>query len=114
MTTYTASIRSASSDGDVVVIGRSDGASAPSYEWIDDQFGTSELIMSSYLEEAYQQGLYSTGSVGEVRDMLHAMGRTAHLCMSGDLTLEIPDETAAKAEAEAEKFWADLPEGAVP
>jgi len=112
--TYSSSIRSASRDGEVIVIGRTDGASAPIYEYVDDEFGSSELILSRYLEDTYQQGLYSTGSIGEVRDMLYAMGRTTQLCLPGDLTLEIPDETDAKAEAEAEAYAVSLPEGAVP
>ena len=114
MATYTASIKSETMGGATVVIGRTDGASAPVYEWIDDEYGTSERILGRYLEDAYRQGLYSTGSIGEVRDMLNAMARTTELCMPGDLTLETPEESATKAAAEAEKFWADLPEGAVP
>ena len=113
MTTYSATIASSTRDGEAIVIGRTDGASAPVYEWIDDEFGTSEVILSSYLEEAYQQGLYSTGSIGEVRDMLYAMGRTTQLCLPGELTMEVPDETDAKAEAEAEAWVKDFPEGAV-
>ena len=114
MTTYSATIASSTRDGEAIVIGRTDGASAPVYEWIDDEFGTNQLVVSRYLEESYQEGLYSTGSIGEVRDMLYAMGRTTQLCWPGDLTLEVPDETAAKAEVEAEAWAADLPEGAVP
>lgn len=112
-TTYEATITSKARGGPVV-IGRTDGASAPAYEYVGDEFGSFEVIAGRYLEDAYRQGLYSTGSVGEVRDMLYAMGRTAELCMAGDLTLEVPEATDAKAEAEAETWSKDLPEGATP
>lgn len=114
MTVYTATLLSASRAGGAIAIGRTDGASAPTYEWIDDEFGTAELTLGYYLQDAYRQGLYSTGSIGEVRDMIYAMAETARLCRPGDLTLDVPEETATKAAAEAETWAAELPEGAVP
>jgi len=113
MTTYSASIKS-DDWGEVVVTGRTDGASAPTYEWGDPGTGIAEALLGSYLEDGYRQGLYSTGSVGEVRDMLYAMSEACRRYTPGGMTMEVPDDTAAKAEAEAEKFWAELPPGAVP
>ncbi len=53
-------------------------------------------------------GLYGTGYVGEVRDMLHALQVIAY---ADGLVLEVPEPTRHKAKQEAEA--AVLPEGAV-
>lgn len=56
------------------------------------------------------RGLYGTGYVGQVRDMLHALRVFAVKYGYG---VEAPPETQAKAQQEAEQDAANLPEGAV-
>jgi hypothetical protein len=62
------------------------------------------------LEEHYDAGLYSTGPVGEVRDMTFAMARVAQ---GRGWKLQIPAATRAQVDKEAAADASDLPEGAV-
>lgn len=56
------------------------------------------------------RGLYGTGYVGQVRDMLHALHVFA---AKHDYKVDVPPETKAKAQQEAEQDAANLPEEAV-
>jgi len=110
---YTATLsykRPPSSQADnLVLTGQSDGASDPKYILEDSIKGLEQIITSS-LAEAYAAGLYGTGSVGQVRDMLNAMSALSSKFL---WVLEIPEETKAKANEEATADAAALPDGAV-
>lgn len=102
--TFTATI---SANGEIIVTGTSDGKGEPSYEFL---FGNGGPIRDA-LDEAYDEGLYGTGSAGQVRDMVYAMSRVADQFEGYELS--VPAATNNKAEKEAEKDLKDLPEGAV-
>ncbi|WP_250395725.1 hypothetical protein [Synechococcus sp. MU1655] len=86
--------------------GTSDGKGEPTYEFAFRDGGPIRRM----LEEVYDEGLYSTGSVGQVRDMVFAMSRVAEEL---GYELEIPEATQAKVEIEAKHDLEQLPEGAV-
>jgi len=92
----------------VVVTGTSDGNGVPRYEF-SDVYGDGGPILEA-LGEMYCQGLYGTGSVGQVRDMVFAMSRVAEKL---GYELVIPVATQAKVEKEAEFDLEQLPDGAV-
>jgi hypothetical protein len=60
------------------------------------------------LDRAYDFGLYGTGPAGEVRDMVAAMVQVSE---KHRLTLEVPPETQAKVDAEAEAWDAEMAPG---
>ncbi len=92
------------------VIGRSDGKAYPTF--IDALTGAplpSGDVWARSLREAWDgHGPTGTGCIGEVRDMLWAMGRFAD---QGGYRLEVPPETERKAQEEARA--SQPPEGAV-
>lgn len=100
---YTATI---TANDEVIVNGTSDGKGEPSYEF---SFGDGGPIRES-LDLAYEEGLYGTGSVGQVRDMVWAMTRVAD---QFDFEVKVPAATSRKAEQEAKVDLDGLPEGAV-
>ena len=61
------------STGELVLTGSSDGKSRPRYDFAPDVDLEIEIGLLDLMEEAYETGLYGTGSPGEVRDMLHSM-----------------------------------------
>lgn len=97
---------------DVIVTGTSSGKGPPRYVWAEQVETETRLAYLSYLDEFYREGLYGTGSPGQVRDMLHAMGRLAAL-FPPLVQLQVPADTRAKADQEATADAAALPEGAV-
>lgn len=101
---YSATI---SVNDEIVVTGTSDGEGDPSYEFLFSDGGP----IREALVEAYDEGLYGTGSVGQVRDMVYAMSRVAD--QFDDFELNVPAATNRKAEKEAEKDLKDLPDNAV-
>ncbi len=92
----------------VIATGTSDGNGRPSYQF-SKNFADSGPIRK-LLDEAFDEGLYGTGSVGQVRDMVFAMSRVAEEL---GYELEIPEATQAKVEIEAKHDLEQLPEGAV-
>lgn len=92
----------------VVVTGTSNGNALPRYEF-SHGYGDGGPILEA-LEEMYCQGLYGTGSVGQVRDMVFAMSRVAEKL---GYELVIPVATQARVEKEAEFDLEQLPDGAV-
>lgn len=101
---FTATI---SANDEVIVTGTSDGKGEPSYEF---SFGDGGPIREA-LEQAYDEGMYSTGSVGQVRDMVWAMTRAAD--QFEGFELKVPAATNRKAEQEYRDEVAALPDGAV-
>lgn len=96
----------------LVCTATSDGKSPPRYEWAADLDPEARQLYACSLEEHYQRGLYGTGSIGEVRDMLHAMERCSQE-QGGDVLVRAPVRTRRKAQREADAANAALPEGAV-
>lgn len=103
--TYTATI--VDEFEDLVISGTSDGKGDLRYE-VGEAYQEPRESFLALLEEAYETGLYGTGSIGQVRDMVHAMGRVAE---QFDFELVVPEKTEKKVEAEAAAE--DLPAGAV-
>lgn len=97
---------------DVIVTATSSGKGPPRYIWAEQVETETRLAYLSYLDEFYREGLYGTGSPGQVRDILHAMHRLADQC-KGLVELRVPEATRRKAEQEAEADAAALPEGGV-
>ena len=107
---YKAQLRYATT-GELVMTGTSDGKGWPRYEF---EPGLAEVIVESLgymLRDANESGLYSKGSIGEVRDMLFAMSAVVE--EYSIYSLRTPKATSDKAQQEAESFIASLPEGAV-
>jgi len=102
---YTATIKD--EQGRDFVTGTSDGKGSPKWSFDSGDGGPFRKL----LEQAYEDGLYSTGSIGLVRDMVYAMVRLA-----GELDgyeLDVPALTNKMAEEEARKEIDSLPDGAV-
>lgn len=93
-----------------VLEGVSTGDGPPVYMFTTAVSPAFREVLERWLEEAYERGMRSTGSVGLVADMLHAMETTA---AAPDLLLEVPPATTAAAAAEVAAELAELPEGAV-
>jgi hypothetical protein len=106
VSTYTATLRSVDSGVDVL-IGTSDGKSEPQYETVSS-WDSSGFV--GVLDDAYEEGLHHTGSVGEVRDMLFSMHRLANRL--DDFELMVPDATLEKAAAEEAAELKAMPPGA--
>lgn len=87
--------------------GTSDGNSSPRWRFYYGDGGPFRQL----LEDAYESGLYSTGSIGLVRDMVYAMSRL--VSELDNYELDIPPETFKKTEAEAKQEFNLLPDGAV-
>lgn len=107
---FTAQLRHATT-GELVMTGTSDGKGLPRYEF---EPSVDEVIAESLnytLSDTYEKGLYSKGSIGEVRDMLHAMD--AIVQEDSIYSLSIPKATSDKAQKEAEAFIKSLPDNAV-
>lgn len=107
---FTAQIRFATT-GELVMTGTSDGKGSPSYEF---EPGVAEITVEFFtylLREAYDLGIYSKGSIGEVRDMLNAMNKAVK--EDPYYVMRVPRSTSDKAEKEAEAFIKSLPDGAV-
>jgi len=105
MTTYTATITDRER---LVVTGTSDGKGDPVYEF-EPNYGDGGPIRA-LLEEKYDDGLYGTGSVGQVRDMVWAMTAAAQEL---GLEVNVPPRTSSKATKEANADQKKLPDGAV-
>jgi len=97
---------------EVILTGTSTGKGPPRYDWGQQIEPEVRLGYGAELEEFYREGLYGTGSPGQVRDMLHAMHRLTDQC-KGLVELRAPEATRRKAEQEAEADAAALPDGAV-
>lgn len=108
---WSAELRDGSTQA-LLVTGTSDGKSPPTYVWADDVEPDRRLAMEGQLAEFYCAGLYGTGSPGQVRDMLHAMGRLA-VADGGSLEVIASARVWRKAAKEAEADAARLPKGAV-
>lgn len=111
MEVFAAEIRYTST-GELCFTGRSTGEGEPEYEFKEDVDFDIELALLATLEEAYTNGLYGTGSPGQVRDMLHAM-RAVLVEWDPLYEIKVPRDTKAKAEKEAEADLKALPEGSV-
>ncbi len=107
---YSAEIRYYSTK-EVVMTGTSDGKGTPQYTFPDNADFDVEQMLLDTAAEAYERGLYGTGSPGQVRDMLHAM--QAVVDDHSNYEMRVPRDTKAKAQKEAEKDLKDLPDGAV-
>jgi hypothetical protein len=97
---------------EVILTGTSTGKGPPRYDWGEQIEPEVRLGYGAQLEEFYREGLYGTGSPGQVRDMLHAMHRLSTL-YAGMFEMRVPEATQRKAEQEAEADAAELPQGAV-
>ena len=93
--------------GRVFVTGTSGGKGAPKWDFSYGDGGPFRKL----LEQAYEDGLYSTGSIGLVRDMVYAMGRLIDELDGYELS--VPAVTNKKTEDEARKEVDSLPDGAV-
>ena len=107
---FTAQIRYATT-GELVTTGTSDGKGLPKYEFEPNVAEVTVEVLSYIMREAYEKGIYSKGSVGEVRDMLSAMN--AVIDEDSIYTLRIPKATSDTAKKEAEAFIRSMPDGAV-
>jgi hypothetical protein len=96
----------------VILTGTSTGKGPPRYDWGEQIEPEVRLAYGAYLEEFYREGLYGTGSPGQVRDMLHAMHRLSDLHRAF-VQVRVPEATQRKAEQEAKADAAELPKGAV-
>ena len=96
---YTADIRYRSTK-EPVFQGISNGEGRPRYEFADDLGFDEQEGLWSQLEVAYEEGLYGTGSPGQVRDMLMSMQYVVDL-HEPFYELVIPRDTRAKSEREA-------------
>lgn len=110
---YTASLHIANLSGEprtLILTGKTDGKRQP--EWTFGKAVSKDRSRSweAVLMEYYDAGPYSTGSAGEVRDMVYAMDRVAK---EFEVLLVVPEETQKKVEAEAKAEAEALPEGAV-
>lgn len=87
--------------GESKVLGESGGAESifagPFYRFEGIKKAERQDI-EAVLSEAYFQGIYGHGSIGEVRDMLYAMATAGE---KFKMKLEIPEETDKKAKEEA-------------
>lgn len=90
--------------------GVSTGNGPPSYRFTGNVSPSFREVLLRRLDEAYNSGSRSTGSIGTVADMLHAMATTAAAL---DMVLEAPQETTAAAAAEVAAELAELLEGAI-
>lgn len=97
---------------ELIVTGTSTGKGAPTYDWAEQIEYSGRMAYGAELEAFYREGLYGTGSPGQVRDMLHAMHRLADL-HKGFMEIRVPERSRRKAEQEADADAAELPEGAV-
>lgn len=97
---------------EVIVTGTSSGKGPPRYVWAEQVETELREAWLFFLDEFYREGLYGTGSPGQVRDMLHAMGRLVAYDPSV-FQLQVPVDTQAKADKEAKADAAALPDGAV-
>ena len=93
---------------ELVVTGTSDGKGDPVYEF-GPIYGDGGPIRRE-LEAKYDDGMYGTGSVGQVRDMVWAMTQAAQ---EFGFEVSIPPRTSSKATKEANADEKKLPEGAV-
>lgn len=102
---YTATIKDG--QGRVFVTGTSDGKGSPTWDFYTGDGGPFRGV----LVEAYEDGLYNTGSIGLVRDMVFAM--TRFVDQFDDYELEIPAATKRKTEEEYRREVDSMPDGAV-
>jgi hypothetical protein len=109
MTIYTAQVRYLSTR-QVVFTVECDGASLPVYTF-EDEYLDMEDGMRSMMETRYAQGLYGTGSVGQVRDALHAMHAVTDTFTNMEII--VPADTALKVEKEIKRDESQLGEGDV-
>jgi len=107
---YKAQLRYATT-GELVLTGTSDGKGPPSYEFEPGVPEVAVEVFTHTMREAYDLGIYSKGSIGEVRDMLNAMN--AVIQEHSYYVMRVPKSTSDKAENEAEAFIKSLPDGAV-
>lgn len=103
---YTAELKYTST-GELVMTGQSDGKSEPEYVFADDMDFDVELHLLDILQEAYETGLYGTGSPGEVRDMIFSMERVVE-AHSPLYKLTIPRDTQQKIDREVKKDLKDI------
>ena len=109
MTIFTADVRYPSTR-QVVFTMECDGASLPVYTF-EDEFLDMEDGMRSIMDDRYAQGLYGTGSVGQVRDALHAM--SAVIDVFSNMEISVPSDTARKVDQEIKRDESKLEEGDV-
>lgn len=95
--------------GDLVVRGMSEGKGDPVYEFGPVYEGGGPLL--ALLDDYYDQGLYGTGGIGQVRDLFFAMQSVVKQFDGWEL--ETPAETSRKIREEAETDQALLPDNAV-
>lgn len=108
---FTASLHIANLEGEpatLILTGESDGKSRPTWTFGKPVSRDRARSWEAVLMEHYDAGLYGTGSVGEVRDMIFAMSRVAE---EFDVLLVVPEKTEERVKAEAAAE--DLPAGAV-
>ena len=111
--TFTASLHLANLEGepsDLILTGSTDGKSSPAWDFEESISRDLAKAWEGLLMEHYDEGLYGTGSVGEVRDMLYAMDQVAEEL---EVLLVVPEKTEKKAATEAEEAIEELPKGAV-
>ena len=94
--------------GSLVVTGTSNGKGEPSYVFEDDYDPEFQARMRELLRLEYDSGLYGTGSVGQVRDMVHAMDMVGQ---PSGMVLVVPKATDRKIEQEAAADEKKLPDG---
>ena len=82
--------------------GISDGEGLPSYECEPNVAEVTVEDLNYTMREAYEEGLYCKGSIGEVRAMLHAMDAVSQKDLF--YSLRLPNATSDKAQKEAEAF----------
>lgn len=98
------------STGQLLVTGTTTGKAPPSFTFEEPAWDLEEAMTLS-MQDRYDSGLYSTGSVGSVRDMLHAMSAVPELF--GNMQLNVPDDTKKKADEEAEADLQDVGDGII-
>lgn len=110
---FSASIHQPDIDGkaaEVVVTGSTTGKGEPVYEFDDEYSAQYQKNVRELLATAYDEGLYGTGSTGQVRDMVHAMEAVSE---PSGLVLVIPKETQKQIDEEIKADEQGLPDGAV-
>ena len=96
--------------GSLVMTGTSTGKGEPSYVFAEGYDSGYQEKLRKLLAMEYESGLYGTGSIGQVREMVHAMDMVGH---PSDMVLVVPKATDRKIEQEAAADEKKLPEGAV-
>lgn len=110
---YTSSLHVPNLEGEpsiLILTGSSDGKSVPRWTFNKPVSRDRARSWEAVLMERYNEGLYGTGSIGQVRDMVHAMDLVAE---EFEVLLVIPDETAEQIQREIDAEREALPKGGV-